>query len=184
MLTNSLCSRVVLAQLVAGLAMLGCATQVVEKEKPASASNTGEVAGIMLVRDPGQGVGNKVVVASFLFSAGQVQAREAIVAFGPGKLARSDGSDFKLQLTDFQDRPLAEIGIVSPRKAVVEQQGVTESPEAVYAVRFPFQATAKAIRVLDPQGNVLATADIGAVIREFCANKRGDKDCSNVPRAP
>jgi hypothetical protein len=158
-------------------ALLGCAGTTGIKEKPAEAPIVGQVGSILLVQDTNTAGGDKVLVATYLFRAGQVQPREAIVTFGSGKVPRSEAGDFRLQLMDRQGKVSAEYGIWNPRKVVVEKQGLAEVPEAIYSARFPFNAHAWEIRVLDPQGNVVARTDIGSVIREFCSKLREDKDC-------
>ena len=60
---------------------------------------------------------------------------------------------------------------------VVEQEGLVRAPEAVYAVRFPFDARAAKIEVIDASGTVLATTVFDGVIREFCAQQKRDPDC-------
>ena len=66
------------------------------------------------------------------------------------------------------------------RRAIVEQQGFVEVSEAMHAVRFRFDVRARQVRVLDRQGRVLATTDLGPALREFCAKAGGDPDCART----
>lgn len=160
-------------------AVAGCARNT---SQPSGAGQTGQVAGILLVRDPAQGTGDKVIVASYRFTAQGVEARETMVAFGPANLPRTDASEFRFQLIDRQGAVRAEYGITDPRKVVVEQQGLVEVPEAIYVARLPFNSGAREVRVLNAQGAAVASTDVRAVISGFCADRKQDKDCANVPR--
>ena len=147
------------------------------QEKPASAPTRGQVGNITLVESTAQVGGDKVIVATYLFRAMAVEPKEAMVAFGSSKIPRSEAKDYQVILVDHQGNVLAQYGIWNPRKLVVEKQGLVENPEATYSARFPFDARAKEVRVLDSQGVLVAKTEVGSVIREFCAKLKHDKDC-------
>lgn len=163
----------------ATLTVIACAGRQTEPREPGpvGAGESGMVGGIQLVRDPVLTGGGKVVVASYRFAADGVQAREAIVAFGATNTPRTDTTEFTFQLLGAQDRVLAQFGTLDPRRVVVEQEGLVQQPEVIYAARFPFNPDARAIRVLNNQGVELARTDLVAVIREFCAPLEQDREC-------
>ena len=170
------CAAVVSAAVLVLVA--GCAAP--PKEQPVAAPQSGPVGGILLVRDPSQGQGPKVIVASYVFRAGSVQAQPALVAFGAARPPRSDGQDFRVRLVDAAGAALSEAGFFNPRRVVVERQGLVEVPEATYAARFAFDARASQAQVLDAQGNVLASSDVAGAIRAFCAKTQKDPDCARL----
>jgi hypothetical protein len=154
----------------------GCATK--PSEQPAAMPNAGPVGGILLVRDLSEGQGRKVIVASYVFRAGGVQAKDAVVAFGDGRTPRSEGADYRIRLVDASGAALSEYAIGDPRKVVVEKKGLVEIAQATYAARFAFDARARQIQVTDRQGNLLALMDVGPAIRAFCAKAPKDADCA------
>jgi hypothetical protein len=158
-----------------------CARQ--SKENPPGAGPVGQVGGIQLVGDTGRGAGEKVLVATYRFDSTGVRPGEAIVAYGSGRLPRSEGGAYRLQLVDAQGTALAEYSIGDPRRVVVEHQGVVQNSQGIYAARFPFHPRAREIRVLDQGGAILARTDVAAVIREFCDRLPQDKDCVEARRS-
>ena len=163
-------------------ACAGCATGAGPqgmKDTSTATPPRGQVANIMLVDRPDQAQAEKVILATFLFTAAAVQPKEAMVTFGPARTPRSEAGDYRLRLIDQQNRVLSEYAIWDPRKVVVERQGLVENPTGTYTAHFPMNARAKAVQVLDKQGNLVATAEIGSVIREFCRRTKQDRDCED-----
>lgn len=172
----------------ASCSMPGCAAQQSEgtrsdPRQEVNAGTTGQVGGISVVEGGNPEAQPIVVVASYRFDRNGVHPREAIMAFGAGNEPRSDGADFRFQLMGAQDRPLSEFGVMDPRRAVVEEEGLVENPEATYAARFPFHPATRAIRVLDATGREVARTDLVPVIREFCSRMRDDQVCAEAMRS-
>lgn len=146
------------------------------------AGTTGQVGGIAVMEGGSPDAGSTVVVASYRFDAAGVHPREAVMAFGAANPPRSDGADYTFQLVGGQDRALAQFAIMDPRRNVVEEEGLVEVAQAIYAARFPFQSESRGIRVLDATGREVARTDLTPVIRDFCSKLRDDRECQEALR--
>ena len=164
------------------LALAGCATGPSESRESfiGDATTAGQIGGILLTENLDQAQASKVIVASYVVTANSFDPKEAIVSFGsPGTLSGS-GSDYTVELISTGGETLLDYGIWDPRKAVVEQQGIVENPEALFAARFPFRPEAAMVRVRDASGRVVAETEIRTIILEFCQGLKNDPDCSKA----
>ena len=170
-----------LAALVAILvACGGCASGDGKSEgRPANAPEQGMVGSVVL-HEPPPVQGNKVILASFAFTATGVTVVDTLVAFGSGGVPRSEANHYRIALIVGSGNKAFEYGIFNPRRQVVEKEGLVEVPRAEYVSRFPFRADATAVQVADSNGNIVATADVRAAIGRFCAEQQNDPDCRAV----
>ena len=113
-------------------------------------------------------------------SAFSVEPREALVSFGAATTPTGSSDDYELELVSVTGKAVASHKVWSPRKAIVEQEGIVENAEGILVARFAFRADAATVRIRDQAGTVVAETDVRSVIREFCRRLKNDPDCAKV----
>ena len=173
----------VAARVVASLLLLSCGACATSEEisgRAAHADPEGQIGAIHLVEDLRATTGIKTLVAAYGFTATGVTSSVARVVYGAGTSPASEGSDFRVVLVSDAGETMAQYMIRNPRRLLVERKGVIEEEEVYYVVRFPFSVRAAQVRVLDRRGKMLASTDVGSVIREFCVTAHHDEDCATL----
>ena len=106
-----------------------------------------------------------------------------LIVPGSGNIPYSQKCDFQFELVDVEEKLLARYGIWNPRLLIAdedEKTGFVEVPTATFVARFPFNANAREIRVLDAQGKIVTSKDVRSAIKAFCDKHRDHPDCRPV----
>ena len=163
--------------IMAALAGCGSLGQLLERHE---SLESGQVGGVWLADDATTTARDKLVVASYRFTANRIDVLESRLIPGAAKVPRSDGGDFRVVLTTTEGEILAQYAIRNPRKVVVEHKGLIETAEALYVARFPFNRRAEEIRILDRRGRPIATTSLSQAVQQFCLRAKEDEDCRRL----